>query len=150
MTDMTDETKGDGITLLHREFANSLEEESKRPSLPADWSKVLIAAYTSIRVLANALDAVVVHKRCEYCDDTGDVHGIDGEWRGVCTACDAHLAAQSAMRVRVMTLEEAVACVETRLSRMDRYYHEKVAWQVIKDHLAAIGGRGEHDRCALR
>lgn len=27
--------------------------------------------------------------RCKYCDDTGDVHGIDGEWRGVCTACDA-------------------------------------------------------------
>ena len=23
-------------------------------------------------------------KRCEHCDDTGDVHGFDGEWRGVC------------------------------------------------------------------
>ena len=22
--------------------------------------------------------------RCPYCDDTGDVHSIDGEWRGVC------------------------------------------------------------------
>ena len=22
--------------------------------------------------------------RCQYCDDTGDVHSIDGEWRGVC------------------------------------------------------------------
>lgn len=26
-------------------------------------------------------------KRCEYCDGTGDVHSIDGEWRGVCTEC---------------------------------------------------------------
>lgn len=26
---------------------------------------------------------------CKYCDGTGDVHGADGEWRGVCTACDA-------------------------------------------------------------
>lgn len=26
--------------------------------------------------------------RCEWCDDTGDVHSIDGEWRGVCV-CDA-------------------------------------------------------------
>ena len=26
--------------------------------------------------------------RCPYCDGTGDVHGIDGEWRGVCT-CSA-------------------------------------------------------------
>lgn len=23
-------------------------------------------------------------KRCPYCDDTGDVHSIDGEWRGTC------------------------------------------------------------------
>lgn len=23
--------------------------------------------------------------RCPYCDDTGDVHGVDGEWRGACT-----------------------------------------------------------------
>lgn len=23
--------------------------------------------------------------RCEYCDDTGDVHSLDGEWRGLCT-----------------------------------------------------------------
>lgn len=22
--------------------------------------------------------------RCEYCDDSGDVHSIDGEWRGIC------------------------------------------------------------------
>lgn len=27
--------------------------------------------------------------RCEYCDGTGDVHGLDGEWRGECTECEA-------------------------------------------------------------
>ena len=26
----------------------------------------------------------VAPARCGYCDDTGDVHGLDGEWRGVC------------------------------------------------------------------
>lgn len=26
----------------------------------------------------------VVKSRCPYCDDTGDVHSIDGEWRGEC------------------------------------------------------------------
>ena len=31
-------------------------------------------------------------KACEYCDDTGDVHSIDGEWRGECTVCDANKA----------------------------------------------------------
>ncbi len=24
---------------------------------------------------------------CPYCDGTGDVHSIDGEWRGVCKPC---------------------------------------------------------------
>ena len=24
---------------------------------------------------------------CQYCNGTGDVHGIDGEWRGECTEC---------------------------------------------------------------
>ncbi len=26
---------------------------------------------------------------CEYCDGTGDVHSLDGEWRGTCTECPA-------------------------------------------------------------
>lgn len=25
---------------------------------------------------------------CQYCDNTGDVHSIDGEWRGKCTECN--------------------------------------------------------------
>lgn len=29
--------------------------------------------------------------RCTYCDGTGDVHGLDGEWRGVCSECTAAL-----------------------------------------------------------
>jgi len=37
--------------------------------------------------------------RCPYCDDTGDVHSIDGEWRGTChcpagQAINAQQAAQ--------------------------------------------------------
>lgn len=28
--------------------------------------------------------------RCPYCDGTGDVHSITGEWRGACTECDAN------------------------------------------------------------
>lgn len=49
--------------------------------------------------LINALSAPAVEtvavqeaaKACEYCDDTGDVHGFDGEWRGrcICPAADA-------------------------------------------------------------
>ena len=44
----------------------------------------------------NEIDAVAVYlaapqeaARCKTCDGTGDVHGIDGEWRGECTVCEA-------------------------------------------------------------
>ncbi|TRM53244.1 hypothetical protein YH64_009085 [Achromobacter sp. LC458] len=45
--------------------------------------------YTGEQMRAYAEEAVrqalAAHeRRCEYCDGTGDVHSIDGEWRGVC------------------------------------------------------------------
>lgn len=33
----------------------------------------------------------LVPERCEHCDDTGDVTGRDGEWRGYCV-CEADAA----------------------------------------------------------
>jgi hypothetical protein len=44
-------------------------------------------------------------KRCGYCDDSGDVHSIDGEWRGECTGCVAAL---------VRELDNAAARLEQR------------------------------------
>lgn len=29
--------------------------------------------------------SLTAEHRCEYCDGTGDVHSLDGEWRGICT-----------------------------------------------------------------
>lgn len=29
--------------------------------------------------------SLIAERRCEYCDGTGDVHSLDGEWRGICT-----------------------------------------------------------------
>lgn len=26
---------------------------------------------------------------CRYCGGSGDVHAMDGEWRGICTECNA-------------------------------------------------------------
>jgi putative phage-type endonuclease len=43
---------------------------------------------------------------CEYCDGTGDVHGIDGEWRGRCYACDA-LAKPVRLRKPMKQTDEA-------------------------------------------
>lgn len=36
-------------------------------------------------ILDAAPEAPAGQERCEYCDGTGDVHGLDGEWRGVCS-----------------------------------------------------------------
>lgn len=49
-------------------------------------------------------------KRCPYCDDTGDVHGFDGEWRGRC-ACPVGKAdtAAAAEGVKIPTNEDEAA-----------------------------------------
>ena len=41
------------------------------------------------------LDAAPEPQPCQYCDGTGDVHGIDGEWRGVCTCAAGKAKAES-------------------------------------------------------
>lgn len=41
---------------------------------------------------------------CHYCDDTGDVHGFDGEWRGYCTcAVGLRLKGECEARYRAKT-----------------------------------------------
>lgn len=62
-------------------------------------------------------DAVVhvVPPRCGYCDGTGDVHSLDGEWRGVCTECEdgaalrASIASWVAWRAYSKAWPEAMA-----------------------------------------
>lgn len=50
---------------------------------------VLLAS--DLAALLRAGAAKVPEKRCGYCDGTGDVTDQTGEWRGVCTECDAEL-----------------------------------------------------------
>lgn len=45
------------MTLVHRKLAHILEKESNRAGLHDGWATVLIAAHTSIQMLADALDA---------------------------------------------------------------------------------------------
>ncbi len=44
--------------------------------------KVLMNDYQ--QALAKLSQQAPAEQRCEYCDGTGDVHGLDGEWRGEC------------------------------------------------------------------
>ncbi|MFM0503911.1 hypothetical protein [Paraburkholderia caffeinilytica] len=39
--------------------------------------------------MRKALERAEAFRHCQYCDGTGDVHSIDGEWRGECTECGA-------------------------------------------------------------
>lgn len=48
---------------------------------------------TPQRMLDAMLAAAPQPQRCPYCDDTGDVHSADGEWRGAC-ACPAGASPQ--------------------------------------------------------
>jgi len=48
------------------------------------WTKVEpIRAKQAAKPKHSPLPVAPAH--CGYCDDTGDVHGLDGEWRGVCS-----------------------------------------------------------------
>jgi hypothetical protein len=48
-----------------------------------------IYEFASARVKAALASNKATEARCQYCDGTGDVHSIDGEWRGECTECGA-------------------------------------------------------------
>lgn len=53
---------GSVMTLHHREYADILEKEAKRSGLPDGWAEVLTASYTSIRILADAIDTHLADK----------------------------------------------------------------------------------------
>lgn len=54
--------------------------------LPAAPGQAALPAAVDVGA-AQAETAQAAPARCSYCDGTGDVHGLDGEWRGECTEC---------------------------------------------------------------
>lgn len=50
-----------------------------------DWGTLRRRRNVARDELDNALAAPAAAQRCKTCDDTGDVHAIDGEWRGRCS-----------------------------------------------------------------
>ena len=69
-------------------------------------------------------------KRCPSCDDTGDVHSIDGEWRGTCN-CPAGQATPSAPTAVEPTAEK-VSVVEPQTIVAERDPHPNAFMQVPK------------------
>lgn len=84
-------------TMLAEERAAGREEAAGFAHAKHDWPARTIAA--CLRGESSAFADWVAREhctggevvRCEYCDGTGDVTAIDGEWRGYCT-CPAGVA----------------------------------------------------------
>jgi hypothetical protein len=56
-----------------------------------DWrseTSVWAAAWKAAKLTAQPAAQPTEQERCKYCDDTGDVHSVTGEWRGSCV-CEA-------------------------------------------------------------
>lgn len=77
-----------------------------------------IYEFASARVKAALASNKAVVPRCQYCDGTGDVHSIDGEWRGECTECDASNKAAAAQPSRAEVLEEAALICDKNAERL--------------------------------
>lgn len=72
---------------------------AKRPDLPIERA----AAYHRMQELEAEMEKLTAeikqlreseHARCQYCDGTGDVHSVTGEWRGRRTCPDGAALAQ--------------------------------------------------------
>lgn len=58
-------------------------------------------------------------KRCQYCDGTGDVHSIDGQWRGECH-CQKQPQAEAVsddLRDRLVAISQAIADQDDRAAQ---------------------------------
>jgi len=55
------------------------------------------------------VDVNVSRRRCEYCDDTGDVHDQLGEWRGQCNCGAATDVEERYLREHIAMLQESYA-----------------------------------------
>jgi len=72
-----------------------------------------------MRLLANA--EIGRPKRCPNCDDTGDVHSIDGEWRGTCE-CPAGQAIKAPQTTQdyIIDLQAERRRIENEIAALQR------------------------------
>ena len=86
----------------------------------------LTEGYGKIAPLFATTQEAVAHPsqaRCQYCDDTGDVHTPAGEWRGECTQCNA-------------AAEHAFKNFHAQLCARFNYEHDPIDWK--RDQVSLI------------
>lgn len=61
----------------------------------------------AMQALRAALDhPQVEQERCHLCDCTGDIHGLDGEWRGECPYCRPQPPRQPLTEMEIVNLRQ--------------------------------------------
>lgn len=94
MTDLLEEAR-DTIAKLLIKIRRDAPDSAGRLLGYADQVVARVDAALDSPLSAQAAPKVLDEQRCEYCDGTGDVHSIDGQWRGECTACKPEAKAQA-------------------------------------------------------
>ena len=68
------------IAMLGEHGAKADRRRNYGDGVPSHTAMLMGEAIALIRKLSGSHG-----EPCQHCDDTGDVHGVDGEWRGVCS-----------------------------------------------------------------
>lgn len=92
------------------------------------------------RMLCAYAAALRQQERCPYCDNTGDVHSIDGEWRGECHECKARHAERGDGAVSDEVVGAAWNAYEQSMSTRERFTqaYKRIAMRVAIEAAAPL------------
>ena len=82
------------MTTLQEANMTTLQEAAQKAIelFDAQWQCSRLFSLEEVQDVAEELRSALAQQgeqQCTYCDGTGDVHGIDGEWRGTCPCAAA-------------------------------------------------------------
>ena len=90
------------IAMLGEHGAKADRRRNYGDGVPSHTAMLMGEAIALIRKLSGSHG-----EPCQHCDDTGDVHGVDGEWRGVCS-CPAgkRMVSNNFLRIAIETYDD--------------------------------------------
>ena len=125
-------TRNQAIEIARQRALNTRESHGYLPVTEADAQTWMPHEWVIDAILLATMQCdLAAQQPCQYCNDTGDVHGLDGEWQGTCTACKWGAARPAAQPV-ALTVDEKAA-LDRALLRSVKIVDEAaqpVAWLV--------------------
>ena len=102
-------TRNQAIEIARQRALNAREGHGYLPVTEADAQTWMPHEWVIDAILLATMQCdLAAQQPCQYCNDTGDVHGLDGEWQGTCTACKWGAARPAAQPV-ALTVDEKAA-----------------------------------------